>query len=343
MRKRILIVAFFGLAALGGASAFYYWQKFLSPNIVVQGNKKDLFIKTGSAFQSVIDSLKADGFLKDEKNFRFVSSSLNYENSVKPGRYVLRDGMSNKEIVQLLRSGKQTPVNITFNNVRTKEDFASKISSQLEVTFDSVLFLLNDQTFVTSLGFTKDNILCMIIPNTYNVYWTTTASEFFQRMNKEYKSFWSEERSSLASGDGFSPIEISILASIVQQESNKNDEKDEIAGVYINRLKKGIKLQADPTLIFAAGDFTIRRVLNIHKEIDSPYNTYMHEGLPPGPICIPSIASLDAVLHYSHHDYIYFCAKDDFSGYHSFAETYDKHLLNANRFQAALNRRGIKS
>ena len=182
----------------------------------------------------------------------------------------------------------------------------------------------------------------MFIPNTYEFYWTTTAEVFMQRMNTEYLKFWSESRKAKAAELGYSPEEISILASIVEKETNKNDEKPAIAGVYLNRLKYNWRLQADPTVVYAWGDFSIRRVLNLHKRIDSPYNTYVYYGLPPGPICIPSIASIDAVLNRQDHNYLFFCAKDDFSGYHVFAATNAQHAINANKYRKALDDRNIR-
>ncbi len=204
--------------------------------------------------------------------------------------------------------------------------------------------LMKNETFLKSYGFDSDNCMALFIPNTYEFYWNTSSKMFVERMASEYKKFWNpSSKSRRLLKLNFTQTQVSVLASIVEQETSKNDEKRHIAGVYINRYKKGWKLEADPTLIFAVGDFTIRRVLNIHKEIDSPYNTYLYTGLPPGPICIPSISAIDAVLNYEKHEYMFFCAKDDFSGYHSFAKNYSDHLLNARRFQNELNRRKIKS
>jgi UPF0755 protein len=203
--------------------------------------------------------------------------------------------------------------------------------------------LMNDPDYCRNLGFTTSTIPCIFIPDTYEMYWNTSADQFIRKMLKEYEKFWNSRRKALARETGFSPVEVSVLASIVQQESNREDEKPVIAGVYINRLNKDWKLEADPTLIFALGDFSIKRVLNAHKEIESPYNTYKFKGLPPGPICFPTKSSIESVLNYSRHSYMYFCAKDDFSGYHSFAKTYVQHLVNARKFQRALNQRGIKS
>jgi len=200
------------------------------------------------------------------------------------------------------------------------------------------LGLLNNKDFITELGFKKETVLCLFLPNTYEFYWSTDAKQFILRMNDEYKKFWNETRTKKAKEVNLTPIEVSILASIVQAEQGRfNDEKPTIAGLYINRLTQGIALQSDPTLVYAAGDFSIKRVLNVHKEINSPYNTYMYAGLTPGPINLPEISSIDAVLNYEKHDYLFMCAKDDFSGYHYFAKTASQHNVYAQRYHAALN------
>jgi UPF0755 protein len=201
--------------------------------------------------------------------------------------------------------------------------------------------LLNDPDYVKKFGFTTENIISMFIPNTYEVYWDIPAEKFMERMNKEYTSFWTDQRKARLKAIGLTQLQAITLASIVEKESNKNDEKPDIAGVYMNRYKQGWLLQADPTLVYAMGDFTIKRVLNAYKKIDSPYNTYKYAGLPPGPICLPSISSIDAVLNYRQHNYMYFCAREDFSGYHNFAVTMNEHLVNAARYQQALDRQGI--
>jgi UPF0755 protein len=200
---------------------------------------------------------------------------------------------------------------------------------------------MNDTAYISSFGFSSDNFLAMFLPDTYEFWWNTTADQFMQRMKTEYEKFWNQERNQKAVKTGLTTAEVSILASIVEKETSQNDEKPILAGIYMNRINKGMPLQADPTLIYAIGDFSISRVLNIYKEIDSPYNTYKFKGLPPGPICLPSKASIDAVLNYSRHGYLYFCARDDFSGYHAYAVTYQQHMVNARKFQKELNRRGI--
>jgi UPF0755 protein len=330
------------LSLLGVGYSFY--TKVFFPNIsLIQQKEKYIYIPTGSSFTDVLRILNDQNLLENQASFEWVAEQMKYKNKVKAGRYRIKDNMSNKELVALLRSGEQTPINVVFNNVRTAEQLASVIASQLEADSAAFMGLLGNETFLKKYGFTTPTRMAMFIPNTYEFYWNTSSKMFIERMANEYKKFWNSGRKARAAKLNLTQTQVSVLASIVDQETSKNDEKPRIAGVYMNRYLKGWKLEADPTLIFAAGDFTIRRVLNIHKEIDSPYNTYLYTGLPPGPICIPSITAIDAVLNYEKHEYMFFCAKEDFSGYHSFAKNYSDHLLNARRFQNELNRRKIKS
>ncbi len=330
-----IIVAFMGVLI---------YKKIYTPNIFSSKNASQyLFIPTGTDFNGLVKILDDGNLLIDEASFRWTAHQMKYDTKVKPGKYKLAQRMSNKDLITLLRSGKQTPVNVIFNNIRTKEQLAQRVSEQIEAPQQAVLNLLNDFDFTKKMGFTSDNILSMFLPNTYELYWNTSADKFIQRMKKEYDKFWTADRLLKAKKINLTPVQISVIASIVQLESNRESEKPTIAGVYINRYKKDWKLEADPTLVYALGDFTVTRVLNVYKEIESPYNTYKYKGLPPGPICLPTINSLNAVLNYTTHTYMYFCAKEDFSGYHSFASTYSKHLENARRFQKAMDRRGIRS
>jgi UPF0755 protein len=318
-------------------------RKIYKTNIVGGKEEQFLYIPTGSTIDDVVNILEAKHLLLDEKSFRWTAHQMKYDQKVRAGKYQLKAKMNNKDLVTLLRSGKQTPVRLIFNNIRTKEQLAERIADQIEANKNEISNLLNDSDYTKGLGFTPDNILAMFLPNTYELWWNTSADSFLKRMKKEYDKFWNAQRLATARKIQLTPVQISVVASIVQMESNKDDEKPIIAGVYINRFKKDWKLEADPTLVYALGDFSISRVLNVYKEIDSPYNTYKFKGLPPGPICLPTLSSLNAVLNYTIHKYMYFCAKDDFSGYHAFAATYEQHVLNARRFQKALDRRGIRS
>ena len=341
LRIMWIIVAVLAVAvSIGG---YYVYTRLLKPNVLVEGKSNYLLIPTGSTFDDVVTLLDKQKMLVNEKSFAWTARQMKYVENVKPGRYLIKPKMSNKDLVSLLRSGKQAPVKVIFNNIRKKDELAERIGEQLEAKPYALLNLMNDEDYTRKLGFTPESVLSMFLPNTYEFYWNTSADQFLQRMKKEYNKFWTAARLQKAREIGFKPIEVSTLASIVQQETNVEDEKNLVAGVYINRIKKGMKLEADPTLVFALGDFTVKRVLNVYKEIDSPYNTYKYAGLPPGPICLPTQSSLNAVLNYSHHRYLYFCAKEDFSGRHAFAATYQQHLVNAIRFRKALDRRGIKS
>lgn len=321
-------------------TAFNYYMKYFGPNVT--NNKEYLFIKTGSDFDDVFETIKNDGIVKDTMSFLNAANNMDYPGIVKPGRYRLTKGMSNRSFINMLKAGNQEPVKIAFQNVRLKQTLAGMVARKLEIDSASIGSLLDSASFVEKYGFNSDNVYTMFIPNSYEIYWNTSAEKFFLRMYDEYQKFWTPERRSKAEKIGLDPIKVSILASIVDGEALMDKEMPVIAGLYMNRLKKGMKLEADPTVIFAANDFTIRRVLNKHLRISSPYNTYMYTGLPPGPIGMPSINAIDAVLNYSSHNYIYMCAKEDFSGYHNFATTLAEHSINARKFQQALNERNIK-
>lgn len=330
------------LLVIVGIFGYKIYQRLYLPNIQLR-EEGYLYIETGSDFEDVVAALKENNQLVDEQSFRWTATQMKYASQVKPGRYKVRDRMNNRELVNLLRSGKQTPVKLVFTTIRTKDQLAQRIGEQLEARPESILKLLDDEDYLDAIGFNTENVLALFIPNTYEMYWNTSADQFIRRMKREYDKFWTDSRKKKAAEAGLTPVQVSILAAIVQQESNKEEEKPVIAGVYLNRYRKDWKLEADPTLVYALGDFTINRVLSVYKQLDSPYNTYMHKGLPPGPICLPSQRSIDAVLNYQKHNYMYFCAREDFSGYHSFAVSYNQHLENARRFQRALDKRGIKS
>lgn len=317
---------------------YYAYQIIYTPNVLVGKEPRAVLIPRGATFKDVQDILHKGDYTQDLISFSFLAKLMDYDEQVKPGRYVLEPNQSNIQAIRHLRAGIQEPVKITFNNVRLIEDLSQKITRNLNMKpreFEAALikFAMNN-----SHGFNKDNVLTMFIPNTYEVYFNVAPDDLIERMHSEYQKFWNEERKNRAEAVGLTPIEVSILASIVQAESVKQDEAPVIAGLYINRLKKGIPLQADPTLVFAVGDFSLKRVLNEHKEVDSPYNTYRNKGLPPGPVNMPEIFAVDAVLNYTKSDYLYMCAKEDFSGRHNFTHSYRQHMNNATRYQRALSR-----
>lgn len=300
------------------------------------------YIYTGSGFRAVRDSLVKKGYLIHVKQFEWLSRRKHYDQKVRAGRYQLINGMRNNALVNLLRSGKQEPVRIRLQNIRTREELAGKIGRLLEADSLQLSRLFNNPGYLARFGVTPPTLFVLFIPDTYDFFWNTSGDQLMERMNKEYNRFWNEPRKKKADSLRLNIPEVITLASIVEKESNKDDEKQVIAGVYLNRLKKQIPLQADPTVIFAWNDYTIRRVYRKHTEIRSPYNTYYHTGLPPGPICLPSIASIDAVLHAMNHSYLYFCAKEDLSGYHRFAVNYAEHSRNARKYQQALDKTNVK-
>lgn len=341
-KLKIYLIVVISISVLLVSFSFYFYQAFYSPNALTDKDESYILkIPSHSTFRMVSDSLVKNGIINDVVTFSFVAKMLKYQEAVKPGLYTIPPKTSNLNLVRLLRSGAQTPVRITFNNVRTKSDLAEKISANLEITQEQFLDLLTDSVYIRKFGFEEETIVGMFIPNTYEVWWNTSAESLFDRMHQEHAKFWTEPRRKKAEQLGLSPMEVSILASIVQAETQKADERPRVAGVYLNRLRIRMPLQADPTLVFAVGDFGLKRILNVHKEIDSPYNTYKYIGLPPGPINLPEISAIDAVLNPEQHQYLYFCAKDDFSGYHAFASNYDEHMRNARRYHAALNQAKI--
>jgi UPF0755 protein len=341
-RKKLLLVFLISGSVLAISMTFYFYQVFLSPNTLQDKQEPYLLkIPSGSVYSQVADQLYNEKVINDALSFSFVAKLLGYQEAVKPGLYEVEPNMNNLDLVRMLRAGRQVPLQVTFNTIRTKEELAEKITANLEVSEDQFLALLQDSVYIRKFDFEEETILSLFIPNTYEFWWNTTAEGIFERMNQEYQNFWTEERKQKAEALGLTQKEVSTLASIVQAESQKSDERARLAGGYLNRLRTQMPLQADPTLVFAVGDFSLKRVLNVHKEINSPYNTYTNLGLPPGPINLPDINSLDAVLNAETHKYLYFCAKEDFSGYHSFAVSYNEHLNNARRYQQALNAANI--
>ncbi len=315
---------------------FYAYQIFFTANILVDREARLFIVKPGATYRQVQEDLGRGRFVNDMVSFSFLARLYDYDKSIKPGRYLLQRNMTNLQAIKLLRAGIQEPVNITFTHIRLLSDLGAPITKNLGITSEDFYEALNEFIATNDQGFNEDNILCMFIPNTYEVYFNITAEDLVKRMNREYKDFWNEKRKKKADSVGLSPIEISILASIVQAEAVKDDEAPKIAGLYLNRLKRDIALQADPTLVYAVGDFTLKRVLNEHKEVNSPYNTYKYRGLTPGPINMPRIAMIDAVLNAKPHNYIYMCAKEDFSGYHNFSSSLSQHLIFARNYQRAL-------
>jgi UPF0755 protein len=316
---------------------FYGYQICFTPNVLVDKENRVFRIENGTTYRQVLKNLYDQGVINDAVSFGFLARLKDYDKRVHPGQFALERNMTNLQGIAVLMGNDQVPVRITFNNVRLIAELGPRITKNTQVTPQQFDEAVDRFVKTNNEGFTKENILSLFIPNTYEVYFNINADELVQRMHDEYEKFWTEERKQKSQALGLTPIEVNILASIVRAEATKNEEASTIAGLYLNRLKKDIALQADPTLVFAVGDFSLKRVLNVHKEVDSPYNTYTHTGLPPGPINMPGILFIDAVLNAEQHNYIYMCAKEDFSGAHNFATNLTDHNRNAAKYQKALS------
>ena len=324
---------------IGGYFLLDFYRVYFAPNVT--GNEKYLYIKTGSNYDALIDNLKKKDMLKHVSSFAAAAEKMNLAANVKPGRYLLKKGMTNRALVNMIKAGNQEPVKLKFQNIRKKENFAAYLASNLEADSLSFIRILDSVPLISKYGFNQDNVYTMFIPNTYEMYWNVNPVDFFERMQKEYDKFWNPERKQKAASLNLTPAQVYTLASIVDAEALYDKEMPIIAGLYLNRLNKGILLQADPTVIFANNDYTVKRVTNKLLQVQSLYNTYKYAGLPPGPIMMPSIKAIDAVLNHEQNNYIYMCAKEDFSGYHNFAETKAEHEVNAKKYREALNKRNI--
>lgn len=321
---------------------YIYYTKINGSNMNTgKEGKTYLYIPTGSNFENLVENLEKHDLLHSMSDFKWAAGFLHFGSKINPGKYLLKEGMSNKQLIRKIQLKDQEPVDIILHSLRLKENLASYVSKKIEADSASLSSLLTNPAFTDSLGYTPETVYTMILPNTYRFKWNTSSREFLQRMSRESARFWTPARLSGARAIGLDKVKVIILASIVNQESNKADEMPVIAGVYLNRLNQGIKLDADPTVIFANNDFSIKRVTRKYLIKDSPYNTYKYAGLPPGPITMPSLQAIEAVLNYRKTSYMFFCAKDDFSGYHAFAITREEHNANARRFQKALDARNI--
>ena len=345
MKKKAKRLLFAGslllILAVAGCGTTAYLLLY-HPNFTLSETKYVYIYEDNKDFGLLCEILSDSAGCRYIRSFRWLADYRKYPENMKSGRYAIDPGMTNQALLNRLRLGQQTPVRITFNNIRLVGELTSRLSGQLMIREEQLLSYLNDEKYCESLGFTKTTIKAMFIPNTYEVYWNISTEKLLDRMKREYDVFWNQNRLRKANDMRLSPVEVSILASIVEEETAAPDEYPVVAGLYINRLYKGMMLQADPTVKYAVGDFSLRRILNSHLEVDSPYNTYLHAGLPPGPIRIPSIKGIDAVLNYSKHNYLFMCAKEDFSGHHNFAVTLNEHNRNAEKYRTELNKRGIR-
>lgn len=342
--KRTVILAVVIAVVVGGLKLFSVYQRIYWPNVNVKGDKGILFIPTGATLEVVAGRLEGSGYVLNRHSFEWLAERKNYTGSrIVPGKYVVSDGMSNNALIDHLRAGNgRVDVNVTFNNMRNIPELAGRLGEQLEPDSAMLLAHFNDPQVWSKYGFNRNTFATMFIPNTYAMDWASTVDEITERMAREYRDFWTTQRKAKAQQLGLSQSEVVTLASIVQAEQRMHSsEQPRIAGLYLNRLERGMKLQSDPTVIHAVGDFTINRVLREHLKFDSPYNTYLYAGLPPGPILMPEISAIDAVLNAEDHAFLYMCAREDFSGLHHFSTNLRQHNNYARRYRAALNKRKI--
>lgn len=338
-RTKVILGALLVLAVIGGYYGLQFYKVYFAPNTT--GKEKYLYVRTGHTLDDLLQEIRQKDVLTDIGTFSQAAAKMDLKGALKPGRYKIAKGMTNRGLINMLKAGNQEPVKLKFQNIRKKENFAGYLAKNLESDSLTFIKLLDSAALIEKYGFNKDNSYTMFIPNTYELYWNTSPSEFFEKMQKEYEKFWNDSRKAKAAALNLSPVQVSILASIVDAEALYDKEMPIIAGLYLNRLKKGILLQADPTVIYANDDFTVKRVTNSLLQVQSRYNTYKYAGLPPGPIMMPSINAIDAVLNKDNNNYIYMCAKEDFSGYHNFAVTVQEHEINAKKYREALNKRNI--
>ncbi|WP_136481434.1 endolytic transglycosylase MltG [Cognatitamlana onchidii] len=343
IKKILLAIVILGLVVAAFFANFVY-KAMLKPNTAFNNESAYIYVATNSGYEAVRTQLEP--LLLDIDSFDDLAEQKKYMTNIKAGRYEIKKGMTNNDIINSIRS-KNLPIKLSFNNQETLNKLAGRIATQIEADSLSLLEVMNNDAFLKENQFTKATALGMYVPNSYEFFWNTSATQFRDRMLTEYKRFWNNTRISRAKGIGMTPNEVITLASIVHEESKQASEQPRIAGVYINRLKIGMPLQADPTLKFAAYQLpeykntVIKRVLNVHKEIDSPYNTYKYRGLPPGLIAMPDISAIDAVLNYEEHKYLYFAADAKRFGYHKFAKTLSQHNVNARAYQRYLSSQGI--
>lgn len=336
-----------GLAVLcavlfaGGICAGMLYYYLFSPVVRIERTAY-IYIVPQDNPERVMRKIEEAGKTTNLRGFEWMASYYGYEKNIRTGRYALCPGDNSFRLFRRLSAGMQSPVDLVVPSVRTMDKLARSFSKQLMLDSVEVAAALADSAFCSRFGYTPQTIACMFVPDTYQVYWNISLEGLFRRMQKENRKFWNEKRLKEAEEIGFTPEEVVTIASIVDEETANVQEKPVVAGLYINRLHKGMFLQADPTVKFALQDFSLKRIRNVHLETDSPYNTYKHEGLPPGPIRIPSVSGIESVLHYSRHNYLYMCAKEDFSGTHRFTSDYGQHQLNARRYQRELDRRRIR-
>ncbi|MDP5096297.1 MAG: endolytic transglycosylase MltG [Flavobacterium sp.] len=342
VKKLISIIAVAGIVIASAVGVYVYFKAF-TPNTQFSQDEVYVYIPSNSNYEQVVEIVKP--FVKDFDKFDFVATSRNYATNIKSGKFMLKKNMTSFDIVRSLRLN--VPVKVAFNNQETLGKLVQRLATQLEPDSLKLEVVFTNTPFLEENGLTEETVLALFIPNTYEFYWNTTAEKIAKKLSKEYRVFWNNERLEKAKAKNLTPIQVYILASIVHKETAKVDERSAVAGVYLNRLKQDMPLQADPTVIYAikkrSGDFDqeIKRVFYNDLRINSPYNTYINKGLPPGPIAMPDVSAIDAVLNAENHDYIYFCANPDKPGYHAFASSYEAHQVNAKKYADWVSKLGI--
>ena len=339
MKKKTILTILALLLICGG---FISWKIF-GPTVTAP-EKKYFYIKTGATYQEVKNSLTNEKIIGGEFWFNQVAAKLNYNTKVKAGRYEIKDGISVFNLVRMLRSGSQSPVNLIITKLRVKEDLAQKIAAGFECDSLSVLSFLNNTDSLKKYNLDSNTVMTAVIPNTYSILWNTTASKIFRKLYSDQEKFWNEDRRKKAAALHMTPQQVYTMASIVEEETNKDADKGNVASVYINRIQSGQRLEADPTIKFALRNFGLKRIRDSHKQAaaNSPYNTYFNTGLPPGPICTPSSKTIDAVLNAPVTNYLFFVAKPDWSGLSNFTDNYQEHMMNAKKYQHFLDSINIK-
>lgn len=337
-RKIILRTLFFAMLLLLSAAGIKINEDVFASNISERKKVPVVYLYSNKDFDQQMQLLADQGVLRNPGALSRLLKLSGYDELIKPGRYLPGQDASNLDLMRLFVSGRQTALDVVFTGGERLGDVAGFWSRNLEA--DS-LSILQVALHIEEPGIDSNNLIQIFVPNTYNFYWNTSAESLVKRMVREYHLFWDSSKLEKAATTGLTPVQVGVLASIVQKETAKADEMPDIAGVYLNRLRMGMPLQADPTLLFALNDKSIKRVGGYMLQLASPYNTYTNKGLPPGPICVPSVQAIEAVLNYRKHRYIYFCAREDFSGYHRFASDFAQHQRNARMYQKALNQKGI--
>ena len=341
---KLLFISFTGIALIFGSLFGYHFYSYIyASNVQIDTNEQIFLIQSDWGFETISNELSTQGFIKNKESFEWVAHQKKYSQNVKPGRFKIQNNWSNSDLVNHIRlAGNSIPVKVTFHNISRLTQLAALISRQIEADSASLINAFLDKNWLNKNGLSKQTAQAIFIPNTYELYWNTSATQFTNRMIQEFEHFWTVERKKKASKLGLSPIQVSTLASIVEAETKKNDEMPKVAGLYLNRLKIGMRLQSDPTVVFALNKPGVHRVYYADLKTESPYNTYIHAGLPPGPIGFPSTTALKSVLNRHPSKHLYMCAKPNYSGYHNFASSYRQHQRFASQYRAFLSKEGIK-